>query len=1039
MGGAIRNLSAGGGRIEMSRIESDVQEKVKNLLKELFQFDTQDLDFGIYRIMNFKRKEIERFIDDDLIAAAEREFKEYTKSDIVGLQKEVDRLRAEIDRDFGKGTIDERGHVLKNQDAPKIKEYMDKIRELESTRATRSEIQDVFNHIYEFFSRYYDKGDFLSKRRYGGREKYYVPYNGEEVLLHWANNDQYYIKTGEYFKKYSFKAGGYRIDFALKEADVEQNNVEVGPKYFLLFGGDSVEFDGKKKELSVFFTWRGLTDEEKSKYGMRDIQRTVVTDIADNVVSQIKDMILNTELQKKADEQRTILEKHLNMYVERNTTDYFIHQDLKSFLGRELDFYLKSEVLDLDEIERMDESHFRMNKAKMRAIRGIGGKVIEFLAQIENFQKLLFEKKKFVVRTEYSVTLDRVPETLWDAVLENKAQIREWNELYGLMELLGKAASQPDKAFLKEHPTLMIDTRYFSDDFKWKLLGGFDDLDNALDGLLFKRDSFQALNLLQEAWKMRLDCVYIDPPFNTAASAILYKNNYKHSSWLSLLKDRIQKTVDLMKNDSIICVAIDDYELPALKYCLSRIFGEDRHLATVAVRSNPHGRAMASGFSTNHEYALFLGKTEQAVIGRLPRDEKGLARYPKSDGGGFFAWINFRGTGVHTRRVDRPKLFYPIYVSNTGEIRIPTMRWSEKTRQWDPLEALKPLESIVAPIDDKKRERVWTLGWERAREEIHSGDVVPKQVDGVWQIYRKYRPTQEGAVPSTWWDAARYSATESGTKVLKDMFGERERFSFPKSVHLVEDCLRASNYSAGSCVLDFFAGSGTTAHAVINLNQDGGKRKYILIEMADYFDTVLLPRIKKAVYCLKWKDGKPVGRKGVSHMVKYHYIEQYEDALNNIVFKEKDKTIQQTLDSFQDYFLRYVLEYETRESPTRLLIEKFQMPFDYKIKIMNEDEEKEQTVDLVETFNYLLGLRVQKLRTAKNGEHTYRIVIGKRNNESIIVIWRNTKDMDLATDRKFIEEKILSSNVADIIFINGDSYIQNASAIEPEFKRLMGA
>lgn len=151
------------------------REKVRRLLRELFQFDSQDLDFGIYRILNFRRKEIERFIEEDLIKAVEAEFREYAKAGMVELQREVERLKAEIIRDFGEGTIDEHGRVRKHEDTPKIKDYVKKVEELKGAEISEAQMNEVFNHVYEFFSRYYDKGDFLSKRRYGGREKYYVP------------------------------------------------------------------------------------------------------------------------------------------------------------------------------------------------------------------------------------------------------------------------------------------------------------------------------------------------------------------------------------------------------------------------------------------------------------------------------------------------------------------------------------------------------------------------------------------------------------------------------------------------------------------------------------------------------------------------------------------------------------------------------------------------------------------------------------------------------------------------------------------------
>ncbi len=159
------------------------------------------------------------------------------------------------------------------------------------------------------------------------------------------------------------------------------------------------------------------------------------------------------------------------------------------------------------------------------------------------------------------------------------------------------------------------------------------------------------------------------------------------------------------------------------------------------------------------------------------------------------------------------------------------------------------------------------------------------------------------SMPKTWWDDKRYASANLGAKTLKNFFGEKD-FDFAKAVGLVEDCLRASSCDSHSVVLDYFAGSGTTAHAVINLNhEDEGRRKYLLIEMGNYFHTVLLPRIKKVVYSKDWKDGKPVSRKGVSHFLKYYTLEQYEETLRNSRYEDGE---QLTLDSAKSPFEQYV-------------------------------------------------------------------------------------------------------------------------------------
>jgi len=1024
---------------EAAIVES--QEKLKKLLKELFQFDVQDLDFGIYKIMNLKRKEIEKFIEKELIEAAETEFKEYARVGMIELQNEAEKLKTEINHDFGEGTIDKHGRVTKHEDAPKVKKYLEKMQELKTAEIAQGKVNDVFNHIYEFFSRYYDKGDFISKRRYGGKNKYSIPYDGEEVVLHWANWDQYYIKTGEYFKKYNFRVGDYRVNFLLKEVETELGNVKGETKYFILCEDGAFKLDEKKKELDVYFNYRALTEEEKKKHGAKNTQDKIVSSAVNKLLSELGEKGPSKELRKRMGEE-TVLEKHINRFVKRNTTDYFIHKNLKSFLERELDFYIKNEVLDIEEIERMDERNIKMEKAKMKVIKEISRKIIDFLAQIEDFQKTLWEKKKFVLRTDYCMTLDMVPEEFYTEIGKNEKQVTEWKELFKLDETIKtiKGKKILDKSFLKSHKHLVLDTKFFDQEFKDRLLASFDNLDGKIEGLLIKSENWQALNLLEKKYREKVKVIYIDPPYNTDASAILYKNDLKDSSWLTLIENRLRLAYSVLARNGIICIAIDDEEVLGLRFILSQIFMKQVGIAVV--RSNPAGRKTKGRLAPAHEYALFFGKSEeQSIPGPLDKTEKSLARFPNEDEKGRFAWANFIRSGTHDLREDRPKLFYPIFVRKDNLIRIPRMDWNETTRQYVLHEKPRKDEEIVYPIgikDGKEVNKNWQRGHERVSSELDEFRV-RRATNGRVCIDFKTRMDEE-SLPITWWDNKEYASANYGAAEMKEIFNKKI-FDFPKSRRLVEDCLLTSNLIGNSAlVLDFFAGSGTTGHAVLNLNKkDSGNRKYILVELADYFDTVVKPRIQKVMFSKEWKDGKPVSTEGVSHMFKYLYLEQYEDTLNNIVFKELDKTVQQTLDGFRDYFLRYMLEYETRESPTRLAVEKFQTPFDYKIKTCSGNEEKEETVDLVETFNYLLGLDVEKLRVFKDGERGYRVVFGKRDKERIVVIWRNLKNLDLKKDKEFIEKIVLAAEKPNRIFINGDSNVKNAEAIEPEFKKLMGA
>lgn len=1020
----------------MAYPQNEALEKAKSLLRQLFQFDTQDLDFGIYRVMNLKRKEIEKFIDEDLVVAAEAEFREYARSGISGLEKEVEKLKEEIMRDFGQGTIDNQGEVQKNGEAPKVMKYIKKKEELKASGITQEQVNEVFNHIFEFFSRYYDKGDFLSKRRFGGKEKYYVPYNGEEVFLYWANRDQYYIKSGAYFKNYSFKAGAWRICFVLKQAETEQNNVSTETKFFVLDESKITQIDEERKELEIYFNWRSLTEEEKKKQGKRNTQETITSSIITKLYLEIGDKGPGIELRKKVNDERTLLAKHINRYVKTNTTDYFIHKNLAKFLEQELDFYLKNEVLDLDEIERMDERNIQINKTKIHAIRNIATKIIEFLAEIENFQKMLFEKKKFVLKADYCMTLNLVQDGFYAEIGKNEAQVAEWRKLFKLDETTKntlyhtQGKREVDSDFLKSHGYLVLDTKFFDQGFKDQLIGSIENLDEKIEGTLIQSENFQALNLLLAKYKNRVKFIYIDPPYNTGKDDFIYKDNYQHSSWLQMMSDRLKLAYDLLEDKGVLFVSIDDNEFHRLRTLSDSIFGPENRIAELVWDL---GTGTTAGhFARSHEYILAYGRNKEKLPNFKYVGEEDL--------------IVERATKRPSNKNPLSDITFPEGVAIDSKDRIEFSRvMGTVTEPIHILNGLNGEKKVVFKGGKLTHQATLRSGW-AVREQILDWISGKTTYDSKGQLVRRFFFEKNGRLnyekvrgtvnPRT--VISGLTNTKRGSELVKDILGE-EFPGFPKPVDLLEFLIKLAA-AEGGIVLDFFSGSGTTAHATLNANlEDNLKRKYILVEMGDYFDTKLKPRIQRVMYSRNWKDGMPISNEGISHMFEYMYLEQYEDSLNNIKFREFDKTIQETLEGFGDYFLRYMLEYETRESPARLAVGKFKTPFDYKLKIISGNEYKEQTVDLVETFNYLLGLKVEKLRAFKDGDRLYRTAFGKRAEEKVVVIWRNTEDLDLERDKLFIERSILAGNAVNRILINGDSYVKNSQAIEPEFRRLMGA
>ena len=432
---------------------------------------------------------------------------------------------------------------------------------------------------------------------------------------------------------------------------------------------------------------------------------------------------------------------------------------------------------------------------------------------------------------------------------------------------------------------LPIDTKHFPD-LELPIVALFDNLDKALDGWLIKSENYQALNTILPKFRGRVRCIYIDPPYNSKTTEIAYINRYKHSSWLTLMENRLRLSKWFATKDGSHVVAIDENEQEVLGRLLSLIF-PDHEKVCIAIIHNKKG-IQGRYFSYNHEYAFFC------IPPALPK-VNGIS-IPEQE----WEYDNLRKWGRESERATARNCFYPIIVKDKTIIGFgdvcPDDFHPESANVKDGDRVL------VYPVDPKGIERKWRYSRDSIEEIRHLLKVHIVQSTGEVQIHK----AKAEKTIKTVWDDPRYIAGDYGTKWLTDLGLKVSEDFYPKSVHTVADSVFAVSEKQ-SLILDFFAGSGTTAHAVINLNrEDGGRRKYILVEMADYFYTVLLPRVKKVVFSDKWKDGRaqPDGN-GISHFVKYYELEQFEDALRRTRYAEDDLfTLPANEDPCQYIFLR---------------------------------------------------------------------------------------------------------------------------------------
>jgi len=1106
-----------------------LRSRLLKKLTELFQLDQPDLDFGFYRIMHAKAQEVQEFVSTDLLRIVEEAFGDADEVRKVELKANIEKeIRAATD--YG---------VADPENSPKVKEARaayDAVKEMAGAEA------EVYDHLYRFFERYYDAGDFISRRYYtretsGKATPFAVPYNGEEVKLHWANADQYYIKSAEYFSNYTFdlrqasevqalrkkEDGGLfvaesesplKVHFRIVEAsEGEHGNVkasEATKRFFILHDDNPVVLN-ESGELVINFeyrsdpektgqenTWREKRNAEAVQRILERLQMLVVRggDGADRAFEYLR--ILKLSVATESDKNRVLLAKYIYQYTARNTMDYFIHKDLGGFLRRELDFYIKNEVMRLDDIENAEAPAVESYLAKIKVLRRIAGKLIDFLAQLEDFQKKLWLKKKFVVETNYCITLDRVPEELYPDVAANEAQCDEWIKLFAIDEIQESAGdliesgtpgfSRPlSVEFLKANEKLVLDTRFFDDSFNARLIASIENFDEQCDGLLIHSENFQALNLLQERYDKLIRCIYIDPPYNAKSSEIIYKNSYKHSSWMTLIQDRVKAAFSMYSTPFTHVTAIDEVENFRLGMLYEWLY-PDCEDACISIVHNPTGQ-QGNNFSFTHEFAHFVFPKGYNCIGLEERNDDDREVSPD------VRPLRNVSSGKNHLRFSAANCFYPIYVKN-GEI----IGFGEVCDDdFHPLGINHVRNDGVVevyPIDPQGVESKWVFARHTVESIVGELSAEYNSKKDIWDIVR----TKSRFRYKSLWSDKRYSANSWGSVILNSIIPENT-FTYPKSIFTVRDCLDAAlnNESKGN-VLDFFAGSGTTGHAVINLNrEDGGKRKYILVEMGDYFDTVLKPRIAKVAYSESWKDGKPTTRdSGISHCFKYIRLESYEDTLNNLRFDDnpqRQKSVAASPSLKEDYMLHYMLDVETRGSKSLLNIDAFADPSAYTLKVKKPgtDEYITRMVDLIETFNYLIGLRVEhssvpqtfqaafkriadpelpedqhtklvvdgRIRQEAEGPWWFRKVEGwvpkdssNPNNgqrEKVLIVWRkltgNIEEDNLMLDEWFQKNRISTRDFEfDTIYVNGSNNLPNLKLdgdnwkvrlIEEEFMKRM--
>lgn len=979
-------------------------------LQELFMMDHAELDFGIYRIMNQKRDDIMDFLENRLLKQ-------------VGSSLDVDEKEVEKLQKRQKEILQMAGGDISvlPPEIPLRHEYdanEEQLRKMGNPEELRNE---VFSHLVTFFSRYYDGGDFLSKRRYKA-DTYAIPYNGEEVKLHWANSDQYYIKTSEYFRNYTFELpqSHLKVHFVLKDVSTELNNNKSDKgkeRRFALYEPEDAEEKvmdvAENGDLNIYFTYELWSKSTKQEELVAD----AIEKISASLPSDFQELVTALmPLPKKPD--RTLLEKHLTDYTAKNSFDYFIHKNLGTFLKRELDFYLKNEVINIDDL---DDINIKKRLGVAKAIKNVGIKIIQMLAQLEDFQKKLWLKKKFVVQSDYCITIDRVPQDLYPYIIANEAQRKEWVRLFAIDEIKGdlvvEGYTEPlTMEFLMDNPYLVLDTAFFSAKFKHKLAASMDLIDEHMNGLLINSENFQALQLLKNKYANEAKCVYIDPPYNTGDDDFAYKDSLKESSWLTFMHNRIEETAPYYKTGGTFAASIDINEVDHLTELLDIFIGKDNRKANITVR-----RASLTGAKVINPGPVNI--SENVLLynnGKAKWDPKNAYRERGYDDryGSFIinpddhyekwqfctvleAFADYNG-------IKKSKLRKELGDKYADELLDFVVKNAGSIVQFATLDenSIGSTAVEMKHLSIKNPEKIFHIEREDANDYyILKGKIILFYKDRLKWMGDGLVPVEQ--ISDIWDDVLPNDLHNEGGVELK---------KGKKPEKLINRIFEAST-NEGDLILDYFAGSATSGAVAIK-----SKRRFINIEANEYFDDIPLRRLKNTLHgdksgvssLYQWKGGG---------CFKYIRLEQYEDTLNNLKLQKQELEFE---DDFKDgYMLNYLLNAEAQES--LLDMKMFFNPFNNELNVTRNNEQIPTKVDMVDTFNYLIGLNVEKERWFD--DDNICIVTGETHCDHLrtVVIWRNQENVDNTKLTGWFEKPELRDLVkdADIIYVNGENTLQS--------------
>ncbi|MEO0217886.1 MAG: DNA methyltransferase, partial [candidate division WOR-3 bacterium] len=448
--------------------------------------------------------------------------------------------------------------------------------------------EELFDKLYSFFKRYFtESGAIYFNSTPFHNNVYEKVYTDEkDVVLFWKTHMLYYVKTDRVFRSMNVEVDGYKFFFDVSELQPKRNN----EKRELIYELSEVKEDGTI-HIKVKYSERGK--ETKTEEILKELKKNY----------------------KKLSEE--VLEKAFRTFEKQSEVDYFINKNAREFLREQFKLWLYQYYFD-------NEGEFTKERVdQLNILKNIAYKIIDFISQFEDEVLKIWRKPKFVLNSNYVITLDRIVDkgekgyVILEKILNHpnfEKQLQEWKEL-GIV----------DESFRKEEiikrdltgrylnpkfKFLPVDTKYFKD-LELDILSLFENLDNELDGWLIKSENWQALNTILPKFRGRIKTIYIDPPYNTGSDGFLYKDRYQHSTWLTMMENRLSLARELMSEDGVIFVSIDDNEVDNLLKLLKEKFSL---VIPLHWRRNKTPQLASKTVATRMEFVLYGAMQEIKLI-----------------------------------------------------------------------------------------------------------------------------------------------------------------------------------------------------------------------------------------------------------------------------------------------------------------------------------------------------------------------------------------------------------------------------------------